>query len=76
MISRRLTFVTAIFGTAVTCFTLGAFENHRAEADARASMDLKISSLRDELKKAMVPQLKAQNVAVGTAGEGIDLVTQ
>jgi S1-C subfamily serine protease len=73
MISRRLTFVTAIFGTAVTCFTLGAIENHRAEADARASMDLKISSLREDLKKAMVPQVKVHEVAVGTAGEGLDL---
>jgi hypothetical protein len=73
MMSRRLTFVTAIFGTAVTCFTLGAVENHRAEAAARASIDLKISTLRDELKTAMVPQFKAHDVAVGTAGEAVDL---
>jgi hypothetical protein len=73
MMSRRLTFVTAIFGTAVTCFTLGAIENHRAEAAARASVDLKLSSLRDELRKAMVPQTKPHEVAVGTAGEAVDL---
>lgn len=73
MMSKRLTFLTAIFGTAVTCFTLGAVENHRAEAAARASWDGKISSLRDELKKAAVPQVKARDVAVGTAGEVVDL---
>src|SRR5262245_44209361 len=73
MMSRRVTLVTAIFGTAVTCFTLGAIENHRAEAAARASIESKITSLRDELKKALVPQIKASEVAVGTAGEAIDL---
>jgi trypsin-like peptidase len=69
MISRRVTFVTAILGTAVTCFTLGAVQNHRAAEAARASYDSRLSSLQDELQKALTQEKPAVDVAVGTSGD-------
>jgi Trypsin-like peptidase domain len=68
MMSRRVTYVTAIFGTAVTCFTLGAVQNHRAEASARESYDSRLTRLQDELKRALTHDLTHGDVAVGTAG--------
>src|SRR5262245_49404490 len=67
MMSRPVTYVTAILGTAVTCFTLGAVQNHRAEASARASYDSRLARLQDDLKQALM-QDKRSDVAVGTAG--------
>jgi hypothetical protein len=76
MLSRRVTFVTAILGTAVTCFTLGAVETRHAEEAARASFESKITSLREDLKKAVTRQTLARDiVAVGTAGETVDLTS-
>jgi hypothetical protein len=73
MMSKRVTFVTAILGTAVTCFTLGAVETHHAEAAARASFESKISTLRDDLKTAVRRESTRRDVAVGTVGEAVDL---
>ena len=58
--SRRVTYVTAILGTAVTCFTLGAVQNHRAEASARESYDSRLAKLQDELKQALTQEKDAQ----------------
>jgi S1-C subfamily serine protease len=66
--SRRVTYVTAILGTAVTCFTLGAVQNHRAEASARESYDSRLAKLQDELKRALTEEKAQRDVAVGTAG--------
>ena len=73
MISRRATYVTAIFSTAVTCFTLGALVSRRAEKEARASYDSRLTSLRDELHKSVEHDKVPHMVAVGTAGTAIDL---
>jgi len=75
MISRRVTFVTAILGTAVTCFTMGAIQSHRAEEVARASYDSRLTSLQDELKKALTQEKAQVDVAVGTVGATGDLAT-
>jgi S1-C subfamily serine protease len=73
MMTRRVTYVTAILGTAVTCFTLGAVQNHRAEASARASYDSRLTKLQDELKKALIQEKTLSDVAVGTAGAVTDV---
>jgi len=73
MMSRRVTYVTAIFGTAVTCFTLGAVQNHRAEASARESYDSRLTTLQDELKRALTQERTHSDVAVGTAGAATDV---
>jgi Trypsin-like peptidase domain len=75
MISRRVTFVTAILGTAVTCFTLGAVQSHRAEESARASYDSRLTTLQDDLKKALIQEKPHSEVAVGTVGASADLST-
>jgi trypsin-like peptidase len=75
MLSRRVTFVTAILGTAVTCFTLGAVETRHAEEAARASFEWKINNLREDLGKALVRQNLSHDIAVGTAGEAVDLAS-
>jgi S1-C subfamily serine protease len=75
MISRRVTFVTAILGTAVTCFTLGAIQNHRAEEAARASYDSRLTTLHDELQKALTQEKPQTEVAVGTMGASADLAS-
>jgi Trypsin-like peptidase domain len=72
MITRRATFVTAILGTAVTCFTLGAVQNHRAEESARASYDSRLTTLQNELAKALTPEKTPRDVAVGTVGASAD----
>jgi hypothetical protein len=72
MMSRRVTYVTAILGTAVTCFTLGAVQNHRAEASARASYDSRLAKLQDELRQALTLGKAHSDVAVGTAGAATD----
>jgi hypothetical protein len=72
MISRRVTLVTAILGTAVTCFTLGAVQSHRAEESARASYDSRLTTLQDELKKALTHEKTQGEVAVGTVGATTD----
>jgi S1-C subfamily serine protease len=73
MMSRRVTYVTAILGTAVTCFTLGAVQNHRAEASARESYDSRLAKLQDELKNALTHEKMVSDVAVGTAGAATDV---
>jgi hypothetical protein len=73
MMSKRVTFVTAILGTAVTCFTLGAVETHHAEAAARASFESKIGTLREDLTKALTRENAPRDVAVGTVGAAADL---
>src|SRR6266576_5897750 len=75
MISRRVTFVTAILGTAVTCFILGAVQSHRAEESARASYDSRLTTLQDDLKKALIHEKTPSEVAVGTVGASADLST-
>src|ERR1700741_2117862 len=73
MISRRVTFVTAILGTAATCFTLGALQARQAEEAARASYDSRLTSLQDELTKAIAHEKAQTEVAVGTRGASADL---
>jgi Trypsin-like peptidase domain len=73
MMTKRVTYVTAILGTAVTCFTLGAVQNHRAEASARESYDSRLTKLQDELKRALTREQTHSDVAVGTAGAPTDV---
>src|SRR4029450_1508779 len=75
MMSRRVTYVTAILGTAVTCFTLGAVQNHHAEASARASHGSQLTKLQDDLKKAPIHEKTLSDVAVGTAGAVNDVLS-
>jgi S1-C subfamily serine protease len=76
MISRRAAFVTAILGTAVTCFILGAIQAHQAERSARASYDSRLTTLQDEMQRALTQdKTPSSTVAVGTAGTSADLST-
>src|SRR5436190_23384619 len=75
MISRRATFVTAIVGTAATCFSLGAIQNHRAEASAYASYDTRLTTLQDELRDVLIKDKADHEKAVGTVGAAADTTT-
>src|SRR5437870_4818392 len=72
MMSRRALFGTVITVTAVTCFTLGALQARRVEQSTLASYDSRLTTLNDELQRAIAREQAQATVAVGTAGLSAD----
>jgi hypothetical protein len=69
MVSRRLVFVTSIVATAISSFTLGVMQTHRADAATQQSYDAQLASLRAEVRTQLGRTPKAEAVSVaGTVG--------
>jgi Trypsin-like peptidase domain len=68
MISKRVLFVAAMVVTAVSFFTLGVIQAHRA--DDRVSYDTRLDALHEEIQRALLREPAAGVVVpVGTAGK-------
>ena len=53
MISRRLVFITSILATAVSFFTLGIIQAHRADGLTVRDYDAKIDAIRAEVRSEL-----------------------
>ena len=61
-LSRRMTIISALIATALSCFTLGMMHSRRLD---RSGYDRRLDALREELQTAL---LRDGNMAAGTSG--------
>ena len=52
-VSRRTVFLTSIFATAISFFTLGLTGARRSEAAAQASYEATLAAIRSEVKSEL-----------------------
>src|SRR3954463_6168498 len=67
-ISRRTVFLTSIFATALSFFTLGVTGGRRGEAAAQASYEATLAAIRSEVKSELGKGSRASAQPAGTAG--------
>ena len=76
MVSRRTVFITSLLATAVSSFTLGVIQSHRAGLASSASYDAKLEAIRSEVREQLSKPVAGDGVKTagtsGKAGRGKD----
>jgi hypothetical protein len=66
--SRRVTLVSALIATAVSCFTLGVLHSRRLDAFDRTKYDTRFEALRLEFATAWAREGRQREMPAGTVG--------
>ena len=70
MVSRRTVFIVSLLATAVSSFTLGVIQSHRAGLASNASYEAKLEAIRTEVREQLGKPVAGDGVkTAGTSGK-------